>query len=285
MTTSIARWTSIALIAALSQCASYDSGAPKVVAVYGFHEGRCSAARVAEVQRELQALPSEINWRMGLQWEVRSDGEFVRLADAGPDSVNGIRIVFATPGPTTLTLADTTEIFAETVVAEPSTELIYRRDPLFTRTTYTQYGTGHDVFHMALPKSECAVYRDVARKPLPVIKVESAHHGECPPASRRIFGERAARLLAQTLPYWPYKCMSFTEDQLLQGACSSPQHLKIPTTVLITLTDEQTVRFVQHGGQMVSVHFRKFGALWEAQTRNDALLIDTDAFPRALPPA
>ena len=116
---------------------------------------------------------------------------------------------------------------------------------------------------------------------LPVSRVVSAHHGICPPASNRAFGERAARLFSVPIPYLIYNCLSQTEATLLGGGCGrvKPGH----NTVFISFHRVQTVRFVQDGYQFVA-RVRTFGEDWDFRFHRAQLYFAVKSFPKPPPP-
>lgn len=114
-----------------------------------------------------------------------------------------------------------------------------------------------------------------------VLGVTTANHGACPPASRRIFGTRAAQLFSQPIPYLPYKCTSHTEADLLQGGCGPHEFGK--SVVFITLDHPRSVRFVQ-GDSAFDASVRTFGEAWDEQRHRATLFFAVRAFPHPTPP-
>jgi hypothetical protein len=130
----------------------------------------------------------------------------------------------------------------------------------------------------------CASHRGAAVKPLSIVHVVSAHHGLCPPASRRIYGERTAQLFASPLPYEASKCEGFPERVWLYGGCGL-HHVNRRNTVFLTFARAQSVRFFQ-GSNNVTVLIRKLGAQWDDRAHREQLLIEPAVFKEhdPLPP-
>jgi len=118
--------------------------------------------------------------------------------------------------------------------------------------------------------------------PLPVAGVTTAHHGACPPASRRVFGERAARLFSQPIPYRLYHCGAYTEAYLLQSGCGGHEFGK--NTVFIMLDRVRSVAFVQDG-IVEDARVRTFGEAWDDEHHRAMMFFAGRDFPRIpLPP-
>jgi hypothetical protein len=122
----------------------------------------------------------------------------------------------------------------------------------------------------------CAAHH-AAPTPLLVVGVKTAHHGACPPASRRIFGARAAQLFSQPIPYLLYKCISYTEADLLQTGCGG--HAFGKSIVFLTLDRTRSVRFEQYGG-VFDARVRTFGEAWDDELHRATLFFAVVDFPR-----
>ena len=118
--------------------------------------------------------------------------------------------------------------------------------------------------------------------PLLVAGVKTAHHGACTPASRRVFGARAAKLFSQPIPYRVYHCGGHTEANLLQSGRGGNAFGR--NTVFITLDRARSVRFEQDGFVEVA-HIRTFGETWDGEHDRAIMFFAARDFPRPqLPP-
>jgi hypothetical protein len=116
--------------------------------------------------------------------------------------------------------------------------------------------------------------------PLLVAGVTTAHHGACPPASRLIFGARAARLFSEPIPYRPYMCIAHTEADLLQAGCGGDKFGK--SVAFITLKRAHSVRFVQDG--IVSdARILTFGEAWDDELHRATMFFAVLSFPHPSP--
>jgi len=105
------------------------------------------------------------------------------------------------------------------------------------------------------------------------VRVDSAHHGVCPPVSNHIYRERAAQMFSAPRDYRRFRCTSFTQHQLLHdSACGmvGPGN----NTVFITFDLVQTVRLGS-----TTIHVRTFGGTWRAVDNLSIVFFSGTSFP------
>lgn len=128
----------------------------------------------------------------------------------------------------------------------------------------------------------CAAHTGPNPPALLVAGVKTAHHDACLPASRRVFGARAAQLFSQPIAYRIYHCGGHTEANLLQSGCGGNAFGR--NTVFITLARPRSVQFVQDGFVEVA-HIRTFGETWDDELHRAVMFFAGRDFRRPpLPP-